>query len=104
MAGALSGAAKNFLDAIDAKMTLTFALDSMQETGATVSVSAEAGLDWSSKTAFSSSLQVDMTKEINSIDKAVAAGLSNNQVMVLSIVLSYFLFGRILNALFIYCT
>ena len=64
-------------------MTLTFALDSMQETGATVSVSAEAGLDWSSKTAFSSSLQVDMTKEINSIDKAVAAGLSNNQVMVL---------------------
>jgi len=79
LAGALSGAAKTFLDAIDAKMTLTFALDSMQETGATVSVSAEAGLDWSSKTAFSSSLQVDMTKEINSIDKAVVEPSALNE-------------------------
>ena len=76
LAGALNSAASTFLNTLDAKMTLTFALDSMQETGATVSVSAYAGFDWSSKTAFPSSLQVDMTKEINLIDKAVTAGLT----------------------------
>ena len=80
LVSALSSGASTVLSTTGAQMKLKFALDSMQETGATFSITADAGFDWSQggtlQSALPSSYQVDLTETINLVDKAVTAGLT----------------------------